>query len=501
MQLLDFSAQLIDPKAIKAAGYGGVIGYFSESRPGANFGAKPLRRDYCDRLRGAGLEIVSNYQYGKGDSSDWKGGFAAGVHHAQLALRYHHEAGGPDRRPIYAPVDSNPTLLEWNAQIAPFLRGWASVIGPEWTGIYGNSKCIDWALEDRVASWFWQHNWGTPKGFVHPAAHLHQFEIDKRAVGGVGVDVNTVLKPDYGQWSAARPKGASVKPDFNEVNETGVSPNCHARGGAKPIWFLLHTQEGNGTAQSLAGFLQNPNSGVSYHYTVDNDGQVVDVVDTDLASWSVLDANPKSINLCFAGSRAAWGPTQWIENMGHAINIAAYLAVQDCRRYGIPPRIITPEQLGRGESGIADHWAVTSGLGIGSHTDVGDGFPWGTFSAAVAKYSNSTTQPIGEDMALLEEKFVNWKGIEVTVGEALKYIDLYNGLILDQLVGPGARERGGDPTRWEELGGRTMVEALAIIGETLGIAGFGAGVEPVHAMIAAPVATASAEGVTPKEAK
>ena len=56
------------------------------------------------------------------------------------------------------------------------------------------------ALQDGLGSWFWQHNWGSPKGFVHPAAHLHQFEIDARRVAGVGVDLNDILKPQFGQW-------------------------------------------------------------------------------------------------------------------------------------------------------------------------------------------------------------------------------------------------------------------------------------------------------------
>ncbi|WP_330253150.1 DUF1906 domain-containing protein [Nocardia sp. NBC_00565] len=396
MQLLDFSAALIAPQAIKDAGYAGAVLYMSARRPGAEWMlAKPATRDYCDQLRVAGLEIVSCYQFGKGPTADWRGGYDAGVRHAEIAASFHEQAGGPPSTPIYAPVDDNPTLREWNTYIAPFLRGWASIVGLGRTGMYGNSACIDWALEDEAATWFWQHNWGTPKGFVHPAAHLHQSEIDRRQVGGVGVDVNNVLKPGFGQWSAAAPApdGEAIvvsKPDFNEIDQTGVSPNCSSRGAAKPIWFLLHTQEGDGTAQSLAGYLQNPGSGVSYHYTVDNGGTVVDVVDTDMASWSVLDANNRAINLCFAGSRADWGPTQWIENMGRAIDIAAYIAVKDCLKYGIPPRIISPEQLGRGESGIADHWAITSGLGIGSHTDVGDGFVWDRFATAVDKYANTT---------------------------------------------------------------------------------------------------------------
>ena len=41
---------------------------------------------------------------------------------------------------------------------------------------------------------------GARRGVAHPAAHLHQVEIDKRKVGGVGVDINHILKPRFGQW-------------------------------------------------------------------------------------------------------------------------------------------------------------------------------------------------------------------------------------------------------------------------------------------------------------
>lgn len=160
MRLLDFSAALLDPQAIKDAGYDGAVLYMSGRRPGAEWmRAKPATRDYCDQFRAIGLEVVSNYQYGKGETSDWKGGFDAGVHHARIALAYHVAAGGPLDRPIYAPVDASPSLDEWNTQVAPFLRGWASVVGIERTGVYCNARCIDWAIEDSVATWFWQHFW------------------------------------------------------------------------------------------------------------------------------------------------------------------------------------------------------------------------------------------------------------------------------------------------------------------------------------------------------
>jgi len=112
----------------------------------------------------------------------------------------HTAAGGPTAAPVYASIDDNPSLEQYKQQVAPYLRGWESVIGHQRVGVYGNSKVIDWALQDGLGSWFWQHNWGTPQGFVHPAAHLHQFEIDARKVAGVGVDLNNILKPQFGQW-------------------------------------------------------------------------------------------------------------------------------------------------------------------------------------------------------------------------------------------------------------------------------------------------------------
>ncbi|WP_306365430.1 N-acetylmuramoyl-L-alanine amidase [Nocardia sp. CC227C] len=82
------------------------------------------------------------------------------------------------------------------------------------------------------------------------------------------------------------------------------------------------------------------------------------------------------------------------------------------------------------------------------------------------------TPPQGGTMSWLDEQIINWASKSVTVRTMLSYIDRYNGLILDQLLGPGSRERGGEPARWEMLGDRTLVEALARIGEELKIPGF-----------------------------
>lgn len=184
------------------------------------------------------------------------------------------------------------------------------------------------------------------------------------------------------------------------------SPSFSPRNGRKVDLFLLHTQEGPGTADSLASYLGNRDNQVSYHYTIDQDlttGKVtvVDVVDTDFASWSVLSANPRSINLCFAGSRSRWTRSEWLRR-SKAIEVAAYLAVADARKYGFSTRVLAPPYSSP-PPGISDHKYVTQYLGDGDHTDVGDGFPWDFFTAAVKKFSTGVTVG-GDDMAAVPQE-------------------------------------------------------------------------------------------------
>ncbi|MEV5360566.1 transglycosylase family protein [Micrococcus luteus] len=263
--------------------------------------------------------------------------------------------------------------------------------------------------------------------------------------------------PSGSDWGAGRPGredprelAAGLVPlDSNQVQETPVDPN-RPDFNEFPIWstnnsgrntkvdcFLLHTQEGGGgdaAAENLAKWFQNAN-GVSYHYTIsqaaDGGVTVVDCVDTDYASWSVLSANGRSINLCFAGSRASWTREQWLKQ-AKAIDVAAYLAVQDAKKYGFTPKVVPPPYTDR-IPGISDHRYVTKVLGDGTHTDVGDQFPWDVFAAAVKKYTEGAPSAPEEPTK------------PTPVGPAD-----------DQLT-----------LRWNCLGGQTLVEAVAQIRDRL----------------------------------
>ncbi|MCD2112042.1 MULTISPECIES: DUF1906 domain-containing protein [Rhodococcus] len=201
--IIDYSAAVPSPSSIRAAGHIGAIRYVSDARPDAAWmRAKPLTGREADALVDSGLEVVSCYQYGKAETADWLGGYEAGLKHARRGLDLHYAAGGPENRPIYASIDDNPTFEQFTLQVVPYLLGWQEVVGAGNLGVYANSPTIDWASAVSLGSFYWQHDWGTPKGYVHPRANLHQIPGEVR-IDGIGVDINHVLTPDYGQWSLA----------------------------------------------------------------------------------------------------------------------------------------------------------------------------------------------------------------------------------------------------------------------------------------------------------
>jgi hypothetical protein len=218
-RLIDFAERRIAPDEIKSAGYGGVVNYVSESRPGANFAAKPITREYADALRAAGLQIVSNFQYGKPgwpDPSDFTRGYDGGTADAATALRLHNAAGGGNSAPIFFSVDDDIDVNTWNSLAVNWFRGINSVLGVERTGIYGHAQACGWAIRDGVIGhsstaghrWAWQtKSWSN--GQREPAAVLYQEVVNTASnpgplLGGINVDVDEILAPDYGQWDLHR---------------------------------------------------------------------------------------------------------------------------------------------------------------------------------------------------------------------------------------------------------------------------------------------------------
>ncbi|MGH3522934.1 MAG: DUF1906 domain-containing protein [Mycobacterium sp.] len=219
IRLIDFAERLVPADQIKSAGYAGAVVYVSESRPGANFDFKPVTREYADALRAAGLQIVSNYQYGKPgwpDPSDYTRGYDGGVADAQTAVRLHAAAGGGNSAPIFFSVDEDIDLNTWKSIAVEWFRGINAVLGVDRTGIYGHSRACAWAIGDGVIGrsttaghrWAWQTS-GWSNGEREPRAVLYQVVVNTPStpgalIGGVHVDVDQVLATDFGQWDLDR---------------------------------------------------------------------------------------------------------------------------------------------------------------------------------------------------------------------------------------------------------------------------------------------------------
>ncbi|CAN5411798.1 DUF1906 domain-containing protein [soil metagenome] len=214
--LIDYAAHQIPAEHIKAAGYAGVVNYVSLSRPGTNFGAKPITRPYAESLARAGLVIISNYQYGKpGGSapSDFTRGFAGGVADARAAWQLHTAAGGARNAPIFFSVDEDISVDTWNSVALQWFYGINSVLGVQRTGVYGGIDVCHWAAVSGVIGnsrtpgrvWAWQTKaWSGNR--IHPNAVLYQRIVATKSnpgplVGGFEVDVNDTLAQDCGQWN------------------------------------------------------------------------------------------------------------------------------------------------------------------------------------------------------------------------------------------------------------------------------------------------------------
>lgn len=260
------------------------------------------------------------------------------------------------------------------------------------------------------------------QGSKYPAAYEAHWDycwalLNRVKAGGVG----TITEPpDEGTMNTVpTSKGnnkdprlallAAARPEFNEF--ANWCPNNGSRSGFVVDCLLAHTQEGgeddDGAALGLSNFCNSTAGGanpVSYHYAIhqasDGGVTVVDMVDTDMAAWAVGNSNKRSINYCIAGSLASWPRARWLAQ-AKAINVMAYLMVQDAIKYGIDPTRINfgPNyDVNLRPPVVADHRYCTKVLKDGNnHVDVGDGFPVDVLTISIGVYwaaANSTAPPV-----------------------------------------------------------------------------------------------------------
>jgi N-acetyl-anhydromuramyl-L-alanine amidase AmpD len=144
----------------------------------------------------------------------------------------------------------------------------------------------------------------------------------------------------------------------------------------------MEAPERSTTAEAAAQFFhdqpRSSTSGSSAHYCIDNNSIVQCVRDHDIA-WAAPGANHDGLHFEHAGY-ASQTKHDWADHYSTAmLRRSAELVARKARRYHIPIRFLTADEVRAGHAGITGHLQITqSGIGgaAGSHTDPGSNFPW-----------------------------------------------------------------------------------------------------------------------------
>jgi len=177
-----------------------------------------------------------------------------------------------------------------------------------------------------------------------------------------------------------------------------------SRNGARIIWVCLHTAEGSRRRSDLYHFFDTVRSGSS-HGGADGTGLDDGWVPDDQAAWTLLNGNPRSLNLEMCGfarwSRAQWlseGTVDGVVNPRQMIRNAAEWVRRKCDKHGIPRQHIGSAGVAAGRPGVIMHWDYTVGASDGDHTDIGGNFPWDVLFADVNGTSSEDDMPSANDI-------------------------------------------------------------------------------------------------------
>lgn len=193
-----------------------------------------------------------------------------------------------------------------------------------------------------------------------------------------------------------------LEKDSPLADSIAVSPNFSNSGSydRKSKWVVLHTMEtgeNSSIAENIgAGWFTNPNAQASAHYCVDDNSIVQCVNEGDYAWASGPTGNLNGVQIEMAG-RAAQSRADWLDNYSRAmLERTAALTADICKRHGIPVRVLSDEQVARGEAGITTHASLARVFRETDHSDPGPNFPWDFFMERVQAHTGGTGGSVNE---------------------------------------------------------------------------------------------------------
>lgn len=234
---------------------------------------------------------------------------------------------------------------------------------------------------------------------------------------------------------------------------TDLSTNDDGVRSGPPRLLVIHTFEGQDLpvermTDYQSGRLPHQRTG-SYHVVIDADGRSGRENDNEFIPWAAgWTGNRIGLHVCLSG-RAAFTRAQWLARPAQLDTLARWLA-HESRENAIPLDLAAVAAIRGNGRGVSTHALIAQAFPRETdHTDPGPGFPL-DHVLDLARGINRPKPPT--------------KGNDMTPEQAHQLSDV-NG----QLT--GSPEPGTFPG-WDQLGGRTLVDAVATIGAHLGLDGF-----------------------------
>lgn len=236
--------------------------------------------------------------------------------------------------------------------------------------------------------------------------------------------------------------------------------------------LVVHTFEGRDLdAKAMARYQQQPSAGGSYHGVIDVAGKCARENDDAYIPWSAMrTGNLIGYHFSLAG-RAAFTRKQWLARPKQLERLAQILAAYS-KAKGIPLILRSAEEVRAGKWGVCGHVHISHAFRESDHTDPGPGFPFDVVIArakeivAGGKHSKPSAPPAKPDPVPAPTPPA--PSAPGAAGDVEREV----AMVLDQLA--GLRDKDGRQRfrGWPQLGGRTLVDAVAAIGAAQGLPGF-----------------------------
>jgi N-acetylmuramoyl-L-alanine amidase len=237
---------------------------------------------------------------------------------------------------------------------------------------------------------------------VSEAGHTQEetaVEIDVDAVVARPEEqyVDDHRQPPYPEGASPEGEGALLEEDLTAAVAPGqpIAATCrrtftavHHSPGTRALseitHIVIHSTEGD-TAAGGASWFANPASAGSGHLVLD-DRECYRTLGDEMIPWGAPGTNKDGFHIEHAG-HASWDRQTWMSHE-QTLRRGAFKAALHAKKFNIPLRWLSADDLRHGRGGFVTHATVTSVFpGNQGHTDPGPGFPQDHYMDLVKQFA------------------------------------------------------------------------------------------------------------------